>query len=35
MPSTEKQLRSLYEQLIAKEKIEIHLKNLDRLLLME
>ncbi len=35
MPNTEKELRSLYEQLIAKEKIEIHLKNIDRLLIME
>jgi len=36
MPTdTEKKLRSLYEQLIAKEKIEIHLKNIDRLLIMK
>ncbi|MFK7809149.1 MAG: hypothetical protein AB8F74_15205 [Saprospiraceae bacterium] len=35
MISNEKKLRSLYEQLIAKEKIEIHLKNIDRILIME
>jgi len=35
MQSREKKLRSLYEQIITKEKIEIHLKNIDRLILME
>lgn len=35
MLSTERQLRKLYEDILAKEKIEIHLKNIDRLILKE
>ncbi len=35
MLSIERQLRKLYEDIIAKEKIEIHLKNIDRLILQE
>ncbi len=33
MQSKEKQLRQYYEEILAKEKIEIHLKNIDRLIL--
>jgi len=33
MNKLEKELRTLYEEIIAKEKIELHLKNIDRLLL--
>ncbi|MEM9822797.1 MAG: hypothetical protein AAF985_17080 [Bacteroidota bacterium] len=33
MDPLEKELRSLYEAIIAKEKIELHLKNIDRLIL--
>ena len=33
MDKLEKELRTLYEEIIAKEKIELHLKNIDRLIL--
>ena len=35
MQSTNKKLRALYEHIIAKEKMEIHLKNIDRLILQK